>query len=141
MNRSQKRKAARVQRGKLKKRLLREKGSGDWVEANLVKDKLALNYRQNPTRCERKLWNAMGDVAAHEGWSLEAQVLITPYIADILIVNKKVIVEADGPFHRKAYDKRRDKVLLGKGYRTIRISNELIRADVLAAVEQVKAMV
>jgi len=65
------------------------------------------------------------------GFKFRRQVPIGAYIADFVCVERKLIVELDGPFHaaRKDYDARRDEYLENLGYRIWRMSNSSFADD------------
>lgn len=138
MNSQQKRRNAKKLLGQLRSNLKQAKANKDHVEVREIKYRMAKKMLEVPTSCERILNLVLGNVAANQGWIIERQVFINPYIADFIISNKHVIIEADGPahVHRQAYDQRRDLHLLGKGYRTIRFSNEQIKENVNHCIEK-----
>jgi very-short-patch-repair endonuclease len=63
------------------------------------------------------------------------------YIADLLAPQARLIVEVDGSSHRlrQQADARRDRMLVGHGFRTVRIPAELVMRDLVAAVGLVRA--
>jgi very-short-patch-repair endonuclease len=69
------------------------------------------------------------------------QVVIGHFIVDFLAPAARVIVEVDGGYHatRVDADARRDRKLTRMGYRVVRLDAELVRRNVHAAVEQIRA--
>jgi len=65
--------------------------------------------------------------------------LIGPYIADFICIERMLIVELDGGQHadHHDYDEKRDTFLRSKGYRVIRVWN----VDVLEHIDDVSEMV
>lgn len=140
MNARQKRKAERRRLGKLKNRLHNAKQGRNYSAINGIKTQIAAQMRKLPTKGEKHLWNAIAPLAAENSWLIEKQVFINPYIADF-VINGRIIIECDGPFHRKRYDERRDQFLLAKGYRTLRLKNEEISNDISGCLTKIKAFI
>ena len=69
------------------------------------------------------------------------QVVIGHFIVDFLAPRQRLIVEVDGGYHatRLGADAGRDRKLTRMGYRVLRVDAELVRGDVDAAVEQIRA--
>ena len=99
----------------------------------------ASEMRANPTPSEARLLHAMRKVRYERGWVLSSQTVLRPYIVDIFIPNRKVVVEVDGDSHvgREDYDSRRDSFLFGSGWSVIRVSNEEVWADIEATVANI----
>ena len=89
----------------------------------------ARERRNEATLAERRLWRVLAGLRESHGLHFRRQVPIGPFIADFACHSMRVIVEADGACHEAARDARRDAWFAGAGYRTIRISNELIHHD------------
>ncbi|MEI9887060.1 MAG: DUF559 domain-containing protein [Rhizomicrobium sp.] len=66
------------------------------------------------------------------GHKFKRQVPIGPYIADFVCLERKLIVELDGPLHtdRKGYDAARDSHLRAQGYDVMRFVNEEFAGNV-----------
>jgi very-short-patch-repair endonuclease len=92
--------------------------------------------RQNPTKCEAILFDAL----VQEGIEFKSQVQIGPYIADCVLRGKHVI-EVDGPLHDKqrGYDLARDRYMWGQHYRVLRVTNAEVVRDVGTVVERIRA--
>ena len=81
--------------------------------------------RHEPTATERALWKLLRDRRL-EGLKFRRQVPIGPYIADFVCFERRLIVEADGPFHDPERDAVRDAWLRGQSFRVLRFSNHQI---------------
>jgi very-short-patch-repair endonuclease len=92
--------------------------------------------RRMPSRIERELWGALRNRQFH-ALKFRRQHAIGPYIADFYCDALKLVVESDGPVHRKpeqiAHDARRDAWLSREGFTVVRIpEDEIINAMSLA---------
>jgi len=74
------------------------------------------------------------------GHKFKRQVLIGAYIVDFVCIEKKLIVELDGKLHdgRVEYDRIRDRFLIERGYRVIRIKNDDIASAFAAMLTMIK---
>ncbi|MBI3676282.1 MAG: endonuclease domain-containing protein [Proteobacteria bacterium] len=65
-------------------------------------------------------------------YKFKRQFLIGSYIVDFVCVERKLVVELDGPFHRDKikYDEMRDAYLRSEGYQVMRFSNVEASDDV-----------
>lgn len=94
--------------------------------------------RRQMTPAEAHLWRALRKLSNSENL-IEAQVVISGYIADFCCFKYRLVIEVDGPIHdqQKAYDSTRDAHLLHRGYRTLRFTNQQVlenRAQVLGMI-------
>jgi very-short-patch-repair endonuclease len=79
--------------------------------------------RANPTPAEARLWTMLRDrrLALVK---FRRQVIITPFIADFVSFERRLIVEADGSQHAESdYDQRRDTFLRAAGFAVLRFWN------------------
>ena len=64
-----------------------------------------------------------------------------PFVVDFVCHHHRLVIEVDGGIHRleavAAKDAQRESWLLQRGYRTIRITNELALFDPHSAVERI----
>jgi very-short-patch-repair endonuclease len=88
----------------------------------------ARTMRRAPVSTEKLFWSEVRDRKL-DGFKFKRQVLIGPYIADFVCVEKNLIVEFDGPLHDEAYDAKRDAFLEREGYRVMRFSNDEAGSD------------
>lgn len=108
-----------------------------------LKQQYAKRMRDNPTASESRLLWAMRKVRYVNGWVLNFQTVLGPYIADIFIANRKVVVEVDGASHdtRQEYDLRRDSFLWNSGFRVIRVTNDEVWRDLDGTVKRIAEFV
>jgi very-short-patch-repair endonuclease len=99
----------------------------------------AREMRHAPATTEKLFWNEVRDRKLG-GFKFRRQVLIGPYIADYVCVEKKLIVELDGKLHeeRGGYDAARDAYLRKRGYRVIRFRNEDFGDDMFGTLEYIR---
>ena len=101
---------------------------------------LARQHRCWLTESEALLWSALK--ARQLGVSFRRQVPVGgQFIADFCAPSIRLVVEVDGGSHeqKRDADARRDRKLLRLGFRTVRISAELVLRDLSAAVALVRA--
>lgn len=108
-----------------------------------AKEEFAGKMRDNPTPSEHRLLEAMQKVRYECGWVLSSQVVLGPYIVDIFIPNRKVVVEVDGSSHdgREVYDQRREHFLWNSGFRVARVKNSEVWNDLDGTVARIKEFV
>jgi very-short-patch-repair endonuclease len=88
----------------------------------------AREMRHEPSAIENEFWQQVRDRKLG-GFKFKRQVLIGPYIADFVCMEKKVVVELDGPLHDTVYDARRDVYLRAQGYEVLRFKNDDVGWD------------
>ena len=90
----------------------------------------ARTLRNSATYEERVLWYRLRQLREH-GFHFRRQAPFGRYVLDFVCHNQRVVVELDGSQHSAPEHERRDvvrdKLLLSKGYRTIRIANYRVR--------------
>jgi very-short-patch-repair endonuclease len=77
--------------------------------------------RRRATLAERTLWKLLRDRRL-DGLKFRRQVPIGPYIADFICLKRRLILEADGPFHDPQSDALRDQALARASFRTLRFT-------------------
>lgn len=84
----------------------------------------ARENRKNPTKAEDKLWQALRNKST--GHKFRRQHAIGKYIVDLVCIEKKLVIEIDGPIHnlQKREDQEREQILNDDGFRVIRFNNE-----------------
>ena len=87
----------------------------------------ARSLRQTQPASERGLWKLLRDRRL-DGLKFRRQVPIGPYVADFACLGRRLIVEADGPFHDPEADAVRDAWLASQGFRVLRFSNDEVAA-------------
>jgi very-short-patch-repair endonuclease len=100
----------------------------------------AREFRQNPTRSERILWNAIRGRSL--GVCFYRQQVMWPFIADFTVERPRLVVEIDGRIHEGQLirDAERQQRLEAQGYSVVRFSADDVeyRLDaVLAFLTQV----
>ncbi|MDG5488728.1 endonuclease domain-containing protein [Sphingomonas sp. BGYR3] len=88
----------------------------------------AREMRLNPTEWEKRLWRRLSN--SQTGHKFRRQAVIAPFICDFFCPAKALIVEIDGDTHDPAADARRDQMLAGQGYRTMRFTNADVRDNI-----------
>ena len=100
----------------------------DPVTYPLLKE-FALHHRSNPTQAEEVLWNLV-KTKQLEGYKFRRQHIIGNYIADLVCLDKRLVVEIDGLIHQlpenKESDELRTKTLNLLGFKVLRITNEQV---------------
>ena len=98
---------------------------------NLMSDR-ARRLRQDLTSAERKLWKGLR-LLNQDGYHFRRQAPIGPYIADFAELRALLIIECDGDDHAEAAavvrDTRRDAWFENQGFRVMRFSNHVVRAN------------
>ena len=97
------------------------------------------SMRQAPTASESALWQRLK--GRQLGVQFRRQVVWGSFILDFFASSVRLVVEVDGGYHeeRRAADARRDEKLRRAGLRVVRVSADLVLADVERAVGVVRA--
>jgi len=79
------------------------------------------------------------------GIAWQGEYRIGPWSVDLAFPPRRLVVEADGDYWHSAAtiqqrDKRKDAYLAGHGWRVLRLSESAIKADVIACVDEIVAM-
>jgi 5-methyltetrahydrofolate--homocysteine methyltransferase len=89
----------------------------------------ALYHRSNPTQAEEILWNLVKSKQL-EGYKFRRQHIIGNYIADLVCLDRRLIVEIDGLIHQlpenKESDEIRSKWLNTQGFTVLRVTNHQV---------------
>ncbi|MEO6668569.1 MAG: vitamin B12 dependent-methionine synthase activation domain-containing protein [Ferruginibacter sp.] len=98
----------------------------DPVTYPLLKE-YALQHRNTPTKAEEILWDLL-KTKQLEGYKFRRQHIIGNYIADIVCLEKRLVVEIDGLIHQLPENKKSDEIrtqwLNKTGFKVIRFTNE-----------------
>jgi very-short-patch-repair endonuclease len=88
-----------------------------------------------PTTSEHVLWQAIR--GQRLGVAFRRQAVVGPYIVDFLAARVRLIVEVDGGYHltRRQADARRDRWLVGAGYRVLRVDASAVLANLAQVLE------
>ncbi|HMG83212.1 MAG TPA: vitamin B12 dependent-methionine synthase activation domain-containing protein, partial [Ferruginibacter sp.] len=89
----------------------------------------ALSHRNKPTKAEELLWDLVKSKKL-EGYKFRRQHIIGNYIADLVCLDRRLIIEIDGLIHQLPdnieADEIRTKWLTEKGFKVIRVTNEQV---------------
>jgi very-short-patch-repair endonuclease len=109
-----------------------------------VKGKLipiARTLRKNQTDAEKLLWRKLRDRQL-EGMKFRRQRPIGRYIVDLVCIEKKIVVEADGSQHYdNEGDKIRDGYLRNQGYTVLRFWNNEILKNIDGVIQRILEVV
>jgi very-short-patch-repair endonuclease len=106
-----------------------------------VKVQRAKELRREMTQEEKILWQHLRANQLN-GLHFRRQQIIDGFIADFYCHAARLVIEVDGEIHQKQaeYDTERDRILLARGLRLLRIRNEEVRQNldkVLADISKV----
>ncbi len=108
-----------------------EKPGYQWANSvtyPLLKE-FALRHRSQPTQAEDVLWKLV-KTKKLEGHKFRRQHIIGDYIADLICLDKRLVVEVDGLIHQLPENKESDAArtlwLNEKGFKVIRFTNEQV---------------
>ena len=104
---------------------------------NPTSQRRARSLRNEPTDCERKLWQFLR-LRHLGGFRFRRQVPMGHYIADFACVEAMLVVELDGGQHQdSAHDLRRDTELASQGFRVLRFWNNQVLQETEAVLEEI----
>ena len=89
----------------------------------------ARNLRKMQTKAEQMLWHAVRNRQIM-GYKFRRQYLIEGYIVDLICLERRLIIEADGGQHQlqKKYDQIRTNFFSAAGFRVLRFwNNEILK--------------
>ncbi|BAY18291.1 hypothetical protein NIES21_41350 [Anabaenopsis circularis NIES-21] len=97
---------------------------------NPTKIQLAKELRRQMTPGEKILWQHLRGIRLN-GLHFRRQKIIDGFIADFYCHAARLVIEVDGKIHEQQteYDTERDKVLLARGLRLLRIKNEEVKQE------------
>lgn len=98
----------------------------------------AEEMKANPTFAEMRLSNMLDSIFV----KYEFQKVIPPYIADFVIMSKKLIIEIDGDHHDRdtnqlSHDTKRDDFLSSLGFIVIRFTNDEVLKNPMPVLNQI----
>lgn len=101
---------------------------------------IARKLRNNQTKAEQILWNAIRRRQLG-GFRFLRQYCIGRYVADFYCSEGRLAIEIDGSIHdleeQKAYDEIREKEIIAKGIKVLRIRNEEIYCNLEGVLKRV----
>jgi very-short-patch-repair endonuclease len=94
--------------------------------------------RRAMTKAERILWEQLRGSRLN-GLKFRRQQIIDGFIADFYCHTAGLVVEVDGAVHRAQteYDARRDRVMMARGLRVLRLSNDEVEKDLASALDRI----
>ncbi|MGZ5218693.1 MAG: vitamin B12 dependent-methionine synthase activation domain-containing protein [Chitinophagaceae bacterium] len=108
-----------------------EKPGYQWADPityPLLKE-FAIQNRAKPTQAEYVLWQLV-KTKNLEGYKFRRQHIIGNYIADLVCLNKRLIIEIDGLIHQLPENKEADEIrtqwLNEQGFKVLRVTNEQV---------------
>jgi len=106
--------------------------------------KRARVLRSNMTTAEIILWSRLRSKQV-DGYKFRRQQPIFEYVVDFYCHELRLIIEVDGEVHslteNKAYDGRRENILIINGYHVIHLSNFEIETDTDSAIIKIKSYI
>jgi len=102
----------------------------------------AKQLRYGQTKLEARLWY---ELRAHrlDGWKFKRQVPLEGYVVDFVCHEASLVIEVDGPLHRKPEhilrDKQRDSVLRRRGFRILRFDEDIALGRIVADIRDALA--
>ncbi len=111
-----------------------KKGSTDNIvigqKVTSVKVERAKELRSQMTQEEKIIWQHLRANKLN-GLHFRRQQIIDGFIADFYCHAARLVIEVDGEIHQQQaeYDAERDRVLLARGLRLLRIKNEEVRQN------------
>jgi very-short-patch-repair endonuclease len=116
------------------------------IDNKAIKE-LCRDLRKRQTLAEQVLWKLLRNrklqgykfLRQHPLAKISVNGKISFYIADFYCVEKRLVIEADGPIHeeRKEYDANRDEVVQSYNIRTIRFKNELVINQTAQVIDEI----
>ncbi len=93
--------------------------------------------RAKAPHTEIRLWDLLRGRRL-DGLKFRRQVAIGPYVADFVCLERRLIVEADGPLHDAERDVTRDDWLGRQGFRVLRLPNARINEQPDLAMDDIR---
>jgi very-short-patch-repair endonuclease len=101
----------------------------------------AKQLRRKMTAAERVLWNCLRSNRLG-GFHFRRQQVIDGFIVDFYCHAAALIVEVDGPIHadQAEYDAERDRILGGRGFRILHVTNEKVMGAMAEVLQRIQAL-
>ncbi len=98
----------------------------------------ARENRKNPTEAEDKIWQALRNLKLEHRF--RRQHSIGRFIVDFVCIEKKLVIEIDGPIHdlQKREDAERTQIIEDSGFKVIRFSNKLVLTRIDEVLQKIK---
>ena len=102
----------------------------------------ARRNRYEMTPSETLLWQHLRKEIT--GFKFRRQHAIGDYIADFVCLEQKIVIEVDGGYHftesQQIDDRLRSEILLDKGYRVVRFTNEEVDYNPQEVIKRIKEL-
>lgn len=110
---------------------------GQKVEPATIR--LSKELRRGMTREERFLWNHLRGKRL-DGIHFRRQQIVSGFVVDFYCHSAGLVVELDGPVHekQKEHDRNRDRILMAKGLRILRFTNDELGRNPLEVLKKIK---
>lgn len=99
----------------------------------------AKDLRTGQTTPETRLWHELRGKRL-DGWKFKRHFPIEGYVTDFVCLEKRLIVEVDGPLHRRPEDRlkdeARDAVLVSQAFRVLRFSDEAAPGQIVGEIRR-----
>lgn len=100
---------------------------------NKIKVSLAREFRKNPTKSEKILWNALRN-RQFLNLKFRRQYLVDGYLIDFYCHELKLAIEIDGGVHlnkkRREYDRERQNIIEQYKIRFFRVNSKEVELDI-----------
>ncbi|MGI5818745.1 MAG: endonuclease domain-containing protein [Armatimonadota bacterium] len=106
--------------------------------AHRSKIEFAREQRQEPTRSEEILWEAVR--RKQLGVRIRRQHPIDTFVLDFYCAEARLAIEVDGPVHdeQQGYDRWRDKQLATWGIEVMRVPEERVRKELAVVLAEIR---
>jgi very-short-patch-repair endonuclease len=94
---------------------------------------------REPTEPEKRLWRHLAN-SQLGGFKFRRRAAIEPFIADFFCPARALIVEVDGETHAREEDAERDRLLLERGFTTIRFTNAAVMSNMDGVLTEILRM-
>ena len=103
-----------------------------------MSNEFARELRKSMTDAERKLWRGLRMRQMH-GYKFRRQFMLGKYIADLVCLEARLIIEVDGGQHAVGSygDVERDEWLRSQGFRVLRYWNNQVLGELDAVLEDI----
>ena len=114
----------------------------EWADPSIypLLKKFALQNRNKPTHAEAIIWDLVKSKKI-EGFKFRRQHIIGQYIADLVCLDRKLVLEIDGLIHQLIDNKESDEVrtrwLQKQGFKVIRFTNDEVINSITEVTETI----
>ena len=116
-----------------------------WADPSSYKllKEFSLEHRNNPTEAEERLWELL-KTKKLEGYTFRRQHIIGNYIADLVCLDRRLIVEIDGLIHQlpenNEADAYRTEWLTKQGFKVIRFNNDVVLSNTEKVIDKISSV-